>query len=106
MVMSELSQCHQTSVPLSRRTELIYTYCQYVYPISMPISCFRTHLIEHHGIPGFDLRACKSSYQKPFVFRHNSAHRSSICVLAAHRVSNCRETNQNTKKPCGGKRQS
>ena len=46
---------------------------------------------------GFEL------FQKPFVFRHNSAHRLFIRVLSGHRVSNCRETNQNTKKPCGAR---
>ncbi len=49
------------------------------------------------GATGFEL--CRNT----FVFRHNSIHRLSIRVLPDHRVSNCRETNQNTKKPCGAR---
>jgi hypothetical protein len=37
--------------------------------------------------------------QKTFDSCHNLAHRSTIRVLAAHRVSNCRERIQTTEKP-------
>ena len=41
--------------------------------------------------------------QKPLVCRHNSVQRLSLRVLPDHRVPNCRETNQNTKEPCGAR---
>jgi hypothetical protein len=48
-------------------------------------------------------QAGKDQSQLTFVFRHNSVQRLSIRVLTAHRVPNCRETNQNTKTPCGAR---